>query len=126
MTQVLIADDMQNVRQLLRMILAPYYEIVEARDGLEALELAIEHCPRIAVLDIRMPGRTGLEVCRAMRGDPRTRDIGVVVITANGTPNNREDALAAGANAFFTKPFSPALMLRVIDDLIARGGSEPA
>jgi CheY-like chemotaxis protein len=117
MTLVLVADDAPSVRQLLRVILAPQYQVIEASDGTEALALMLQEQPPIAILDIQMPGKTGLEVCRALRGDPRTQATGILVITANGTPDDRADALAAGADAFLTKPFSPAIIIRAVETL---------
>jgi len=119
MTCVLVADDNPNVRQLLRVILAPDYDVLEACDGSEALALLLGHRPPLAILDIRMPGHTGLEVCRALRSDPRICDTRVLVITANGTPDDHAAALAAGADAFLPKPFSPTTMLRAVESLQA-------
>jgi two-component system phosphate regulon response regulator PhoB len=125
MTSVLVADDAPSVRQLLRVILAPYYRVIEATDGSEALSLMIEHQPPLAVLDISMPGLTGLEVCRALRSDPRTQDTGVLVITANGTSDDSANAFQAGADAFLPKPFSPAAMLRAVEALETARASSP-
>lgn len=121
MTRVLVADDIPSVRQLLRVILAPQYTVLEASDGNDALAVAFSELPHIAILDIGMPGQTGLEVCRALRNDPRTRDIGVLIITANGTPADRAEAAAAGADAFLSKPFSPAAILQAVDSLNSTG-----
>lgn len=117
MTHVLVADDAPSVRQLLRVILSPQYQVIEARDGTEALALMLQQQPPLAILDIQMPGQTGLEVCRALRRDPRTQATGVLIITANGTPDDRAEALAAGADVFLAKPFSPAAMLQAIETL---------
>jgi CheY-like chemotaxis protein len=119
MTNVLVADDAPSVRQLLRVILTPQYAVIEACDGTEALALLLQHQPPLAILDVSMPGQSGLDVCRALRSDPRTRDTGVLVITANGTPDDCANALAAGADAFLPKPFSPAAMLRAVESLEA-------
>jgi len=126
MTCVLVADDAPNVRQLLCVILAPQYTVIEARDGTEALALLLEHQPPLAILDVSMPGQSGLDVCRALRSDPRTQATGVLVITANGTPDDQAKALAAGADAFLAKPFSPAAMLRAVESLkTARVAASP-
>ena len=119
MTRVLVADDSPNVRQLLRVILTPDYHVIEASDGDEALDVLFVQRPPLAILDIGMPGHTGLEVCRAVRNDPRTRETRVLVITANGTPNNHTAALEAGADAFMPKPFSPFELLRTVAALSA-------
>jgi CheY-like chemotaxis protein len=118
MMSILIADDAPGVRKLLRLILEPAHEIIEAGDGDEALRQLIDHQPDVAILDISMPARNGIEVCRQLRDDPRLTNIGVIVITANGTQLDRTNALAAGADYFLTKPFSPAVIIRLVETLL--------
>jgi CheY-like chemotaxis protein len=119
MVSILIADDEPHVSALLRAILTPSYQTIEAGDGAAALELLTEHQPDIAILDVAMPRRTGLELCQHLRADPRTADIGVIILTANGTPDDRAAALAAGADYFVTKPFSPVDIDRLVRALLA-------
>jgi DNA-binding response OmpR family regulator len=116
---ILIADDEPHVRRLLRLTLRPLGEIVEAADGEEALHALEAHRPAIAVLDVMMPHLSGLEVCRQLRADPETDGTGVIVITANGSPEDRAVALDAGADHFVPKPFSPLVMERLVRALLA-------
>jgi CheY-like chemotaxis protein len=117
MSKVLIADDSPSMRTLLRMTLrGGDFDVVEARDGDEAVALLATHRPTVAILDVNMPGRTGLEVCRAVRADPGLARTGVVVISANGLESDARAALAAGADQFLSKPFSP----RQLIDAVAR------
>lgn len=120
MTEILVADDVPSVRKLFRMILQPAYRIIEAGDGLEALRLLLNTRPPVAVLDVTMPEMNGLDLCRAIRQDPRLSSMAVIIITANGGPADRAAALAAGADHFISKPFSPAVILRLIDSMVAR------
>jgi len=127
---ILVADDAPSVRKLLRLILEPARVVIEARDGDDALRQLIDHRPDVVILDVMMPARNGIEVCKALRSDPRLASIGVIVITANGAPTDRDAALAAGADHFLTKPFSPGSVVRLVEDVLAsrrvgRWGDEP-
>jgi len=119
MTSILVADDAPSVRKLFQMIFQPAYRVIEAGDGAEALRLLLDTRPPVAILDISMPKLNGLELCRAIRQDPRVASTAIVVITANGGPADRAAALAAGADHFISKPFSPAVILRLIESVLA-------
>jgi CheY-like chemotaxis protein len=118
MMSILVADDAPGVRKLLRLILGPGYEVIEAEDGDQALRLMTEHRPDVAILDVSMPKRTGIEVCRLLRQDPDLATTGVIVITANGTPQDQTAALDAGADYFLTKPFSPGVIIGMVEALL--------
>jgi len=115
MTMVLIADDMEAVRRLLRLTLESRHTLLEAEDGGEALALLRRHRPAVAILDVVMPGLSGLQVCRLIREDPDLRAIGVIILSANAAA---DDARRAGADRFFVKPFLPSALLRAVDDLL--------
>lgn len=119
MVSILVADDSSSVRKLLRLILEPAHVVVEAVDGDDALRQLIDRRPDLVMLDVTMPARTGIDVCRQLRQDPRLASTGVIVMTANGTPGDRAIALAAGADQFLAKPFSPGLVVRLVEDVIA-------
>jgi len=124
--RILVADDTPSVRRLLRLILEPKYEVVEAEDGNAALQKLLEYCPPVAILDVSMPGRSGLDVCRALRENPRLASTGVIVVTANGTPHDRSAAFEAGADYFLTKPFSPIEIVEHVEALVRRHASTVA
>jgi signal transduction histidine kinase/ActR/RegA family two-component response regulator len=112
--KLLIADDEPAVRALVHVTLeGDDYEILEAADGLEALEVARGESPRLVLLDIMMPRLDGLEVCRQLKSDPQTSDIVVVMLTAQA--QDRDQGLAAGADDYFTKPFSPLALLNMVE-----------
>lgn len=123
MNEILVADDAPSVRKLFRMILQPDYRVIEAGDGVEALHKLIDARPPVAVLDVTMPRLNGLDLCRKIRQDPRIASTIIIIITANGGAADRAAALAAGADHFISKPFSPAAILRLIESVLAR---EPA
>ena len=116
MAKILIADDDGAVRSLIRMTLdSGQTEILEVDDGTTALELARRELPELIFLDWSMPGSSGIEVCRALRDDPETAQIKVVMLTARSESSDREAGLAAGADDYITKPFSP---LQLLDKVI--------
>ena len=118
----MVVDDDPLVRNLLRAVLqSGEFDVIEAVDGKEALRLAGERAPNVVVLDVMMPGASGYDVCRSLRADPRFDGTRIVMLTARNSVDDREEGMAAGADAFFTKPFSP---LQLIDTVLgARDGA---
>jgi two-component system response regulator MtrA len=122
MALILVCDNEEPLRALIRASLAGSgHEIVEARDGDESLDLAKHLQPDLIVLDVMMPGRSGLEVLRELRTDASLADTPVVMLTARAQPTDREAAVAAGADRFVAKPFSPMGLARLVDGLLAKG-----
>lgn len=118
--KLLIADDEPGVRALVRMTLeVDSFEILEARDGQEALLMVREHRPDIVFLDVAMPHLSGVDVCRKLKDDPDTASIPVVMLTAKAQDTDREEGLAAGADDYFTKPFSPVSLLTKVTEILA-------
>src|ERR1700754_4513782 len=100
-TRVLIAEDDDSLRTLIRLSVdVGELDIDEAADGETAIVMAHENPPDIALLDWPMPGLTGLDVCRALRADPRSANALIVVFTARVLRGDREEALAAGADHY--------------------------
>jgi CheY-like chemotaxis protein len=123
MRKILIADDEQPLRLLVRATLEDEsgerrYKIIEAADGNEALEMARRERPELILLDIQMPGLSGLEVCKMLKNDPATSDLMIVMLTAKGQQSDRERGLAAGADDYFAKPFSPLELLQLVDGVM--------
>jgi DNA-binding response OmpR family regulator len=106
---VLVADDDDDILLLVTTRLRrDGFDVIQARDGDEALDLALERRPRIAVLDIGMPGLDGLEVIRQLRADDATKDMRVILLTAKAQESDVRRGFEAGADAYVKKPFSPA------------------
>jgi two-component system phosphate regulon response regulator PhoB len=118
MRKLLIVDDEEGVRSLVRMTLeSDNYEILEARKAGEALELVREHLPDLVLLDVMLPDSSGVEVCRTLKADPRTASVTIVMLTAKAQSADLEEAEDAGADGYFTKPFSPVALLRRVDKI---------
>jgi DNA-binding response OmpR family regulator len=119
MPKVLIADDQANMRQLVRLTLeSDHFEIIEAPDGVAALALARAEHPDLLFLDWTMPGLPGVDVCRALRDDPATADMRIVMLTARSQAADRAHAEAMGADDYITKPFSPIQLLEKVRDVL--------
>lgn len=114
---ILVCDDDPSLRELVRAVLGPAYRFIEAADGTEALELARELRPDLIVLDVMLPGLSGIEVLEAIRTDPVLHDLKVVVITA--WSHAEIDAQVAGADSFVAKPFDPDELSRAVEELLA-------
>ena len=106
---VLVADDDDDILLLVTTRLRrDGFDVIQARDGDEALDMALAHRPTIAVLDVGMPGLDGLEVIRAIRADDATRAMRVVLLTAKAQESDVRRGYDVGADLYVKKPFSPA------------------
>jgi CheY-like chemotaxis protein len=118
-TTILVCDNEEPLRALIRATLdSGDYRLLEARDGDESLELARSARPDLILLDVMMPGRSGLEVLRELRSDPRFAETRVIMLTARAQAADREAAEAVGADCFLAKPFSPAELAALVDRLL--------
>ena len=120
---ILIVDDDPMIRKLITTTLEDVagYRLREAGDGQEALETAVDERPEIVFLDYDMPRLNGVETCRRLRSDPVTADATIVMLTGMSDKPAEDRAVAAGADLFLTKPFSPLRLLRLVDELGAAG-----
>ena len=119
MRKLLIADDEPGIRRLVRLTLqSDRYEIVEAADGEEALAQARKHRPDLILLDVTMPKRSGLDVCRILKDDPATADISIIMLTARAQDSDIREGEDAGSDGYFMKPFSPVALMRRVDEVL--------
>lgn len=118
---VIIADDEPGNRMLASAIIGTEdYNLVEARDGIEAWTMVQEHRPWLVLLDVRMPGRSGLDILRAIRADPNLMATRVILLTASAQASDISAGLAAGADSYLTKPFSSEDLLSRLDEALNR------
>jgi two-component system chemotaxis response regulator CheY len=116
---VLIVDDDQFIRRLIATTLEDVaeFELHEAGDGIQALEVAQRERPTLVFLDVDMPRLNGIETCRRLRTDCATSDSTIVMLTAAHGDTVEGQAEEAGADLFLTKPFSPLELLNLVDRL---------
>ena len=117
--KVLVCDNEPALRALVRGALElGDYEIVEAHDGDQSVELARSCDPDLIVLDMMMPGRTGLEVLAELRAEDRFAETPVIMLTARAQAQDRLAAVDAGVSRFLAKPFSPLELASVVEELL--------
>jgi CheY-like chemotaxis protein len=116
---VLVVDDDPFVRKLIATTLEDVaeFELHEAADGVEALDIALRERPTLVFLDVDMPRLDGIEACRRMRADDTSAGATIVMLTAAHGDSVEREAEDAGADLFLTKPFSPLELLRLVDRL---------
>jgi DNA-binding response OmpR family regulator len=114
--RILIADDDPTIRRLVRLTILPaHYNLFEAADGDAAWSLLQTHRPAVAILDIRMPGRDGLALTRAIRADPRLALTRVILLSGLTDSVAIAEGYAAGAHLYMTKPFWPLQLVATLD-----------
>jgi CheY-like chemotaxis protein len=119
MRTVLIADDEPSMRLLVHATIeSDDYNVVEAVDGSEAWTMIQQHKPSLVLLDVQMPGRTGLEVLRSIKTDPVLRATKVILLTSKAQEHDIENGLIAGADFYLTKPFSPLDLLTRVEEAL--------
>jgi two-component system cell cycle response regulator len=117
--RVLVVDDiLSNVKLLEAKLSAEYFEVVSAFNGVECLAKIDEALPDIVLLDVMMPGMDGFEVCRRIKGNPKTAHVPVVMVTALDQPTDRVAGLEAGADDFLTKPVDDAALFARVRSLV--------
>jgi DNA-binding response OmpR family regulator len=117
---VLVADDDPDLLEMVAFLLRRSdYRVVTAEDGAQALELALDRRPNLAVLDVKMPKLDGVEVLRKIRENASTSSIPAILVSAGVEQEKIDAGLAAGANEYVKKPFSPRELMAVVEDLLA-------
>jgi DNA-binding response OmpR family regulator len=120
---VLVADDDPDIIRFVEVNLRlEGYQVAVARDGEQALDKALELQPDLVLLDVRMPGIDGFEVCSRLRADPRGTAIPVILLTANiPVSGDHQRARAVGADDFVVKPFDPSDLMSRVRALVQAG-----
>jgi CheY-like chemotaxis protein len=119
---ILVVDDEPSVRAMVLAAIrvrGPNYRVVEAGRAQEALVRAEQDQPDLVLLDVALPDHDGFWVCRSLKAAEATKHIPVVMLTAMGLPSDRDRAVAAGADGYIVKPFSPRALLAELDKRLA-------
>ena len=122
MARILVADDDVDIRELVEFKLSTLgHEIVAVGDGAAAVDECQAQRPDLAVLDVMMPGMSGLDAVRVIRNDPALADLPVILLTARAQESDVETGFDSGADDYSTKPFSPRELATRVQALLARG-----
>jgi two-component system, cell cycle response regulator DivK len=120
MRSVLYVEDNEYNRKIVRRLLSrSSYRLREAADGEAALGMVREERPDLILMDVQLPKMSGLDVTRALRADPATADVPIIVVTSFALSGDDQRALAAGASAYIAKPYSPRELLALIQTFLA-------
>ena len=117
--RILVVEDEEDNRQILRDLLATSgYEMVEAKDGEQALAAVDQHRPDLILMDIQLPIMDGYEATRRIRANPANKRIPIIAVTSYALSGNESIALADGCDAYVPKPYSPRELLAKIREFL--------
>jgi two-component system cell cycle response regulator DivK len=118
--RVLVVEDQEDNRQILRDLLTSAdFEVIEAVDGEAGLVAAANHRPDLILMDIQLPGLDGYEATRRIKADAALRAIPVIAVTSYGLAGDADKALAAGCDAYISKPYSPRQLLAKVREYLS-------
>ena len=121
MTAILIADDDPDIRDLVAFKLEQAgFDVTAVDNGLAALSSAVEAPPDLVVLDVMMPGMSGIDVCRQLRVEAATAHLPIILLTARAQEGDVEVGFGAGADDYVVKPFSPRELVSRVEAVLAR------
>ena len=121
MTKILIAEDERDIRDLVMFSLQfGGFQVVQASNGVEAVERAQAELPDLILMDVRMPKMTGYEACKALKAIPAVRDIPVVFLSAKGQETEIQTGLEVGAEEYILKPFAPDELSKQVKAVLER------
>lgn len=120
-SQILVVDDNEiNLVLLARILELEGYQVTMAHNGMEAIQSAVQKMPDLAILDVMMPDMNGYELCQKMRQPPFSTEIPIVVLTAMSSDVQQAQALEAGANDIWSKPFDMEIFRQRIGELLSK------
>ena len=125
MARILVADDDVDIRELVEFKLTSLgHDVVAVGDGAAAVDACREQRPDLAVLDVMMPGMSGLDAVRLIRAQPHLATLPVILLTARAQESDVETGFDSGADDYITKPFSPRELAHRVATLLARESSD--
>lgn len=121
MFKVLIVDDQADIRHMLKFALEGEFELLEAGDGITALDKVRQQKPDVVLLDIMMPGGLdGLQVLKTIRAEPEIQHTRIILISAKGQAHDYDEGIKSGADAYFIKPFSVIQLIDCIREQVKK------
>lgn len=122
MAKILVAEDETDIRELITYSLVNIggFEVIKARNGDEAVEMAQTQMPDLILMDVRMPRMTGVEACAKLKEMPQTKDIPIVFLSAMGQEQEIRQGIDAGAVEYILKPFAPDVLMDKVRDILQR------
>jgi DNA-binding response OmpR family regulator len=120
--KILLVDDSSTALMMEQLLLGRTYDLVTAKDGAEALKVALAERPDLILLDVVMPKMDGFEVCRVLRGIEAMKSTPIIMVTTRGEGKNVEAGFASGASDYVTKPINQAELLAKIQRHLGAGG----
>jgi two-component system alkaline phosphatase synthesis response regulator PhoP len=122
MVKILVAEDEPDIRELVAISLTTLggFQVIEAKNGVEAVEKARTEVPDLILLDVRMPQMTGYEACTRLKEIPETRDIPIVFLSAKGQEKEIQQGLKLGAEEYILKPFAPDDLTNQVHGILRR------
>ena len=118
MVKILVVDDDARMTRLLTMTLPSEFEVVQASDGQEGFEMAEIHIPDLILMDVNMPGVNGFQLLQQVKQLAKLQNTKVIMVTGRDSDEDQRLGTRLGADAYFTKPFSPLSLLEKINDLL--------
>lgn len=119
MARILVAEDEEDIRNLIVLTLEfAQHEVIQAKDGAEAVALAKQELPDLVMTDVRMPKMTGYEACKTIKADDATKHIPVIILSAKGQDEEKEQGRQAGADDYILKPFEIAGLTQRITEIL--------
>ena len=116
---ILYIEDNEYNRKIVRQLLArTSYRLVEANDGDSGVAMAQQEIPELILMDVQLPKMSGLDATRALKSDPRTSHIPIIIITSFALSGDREKAAIAGADNYLAKPYSPRELLALVQQYL--------
>ena len=124
MTKILVAEDERDIRELVTFSLRGLggFEVVQAANGVEAVERAAAERPDLILMDVRMPRMTGYEACAKLKTIETTKDIPIIFLSAKGQESEIQQGLSAGAEEYILKPFAPDELVNQVRGVLKRIG----
>lgn len=117
--KVLICDDEPYILESVKhVVMKEGYSVLIAEDGIESLDMARKESPDLMILDVMMPGKTGYEVCKDLKGDSATKNIHIIILTARGQEADEKMGIEVGADEYMTKPFSPRKLRHRLHEIL--------